>query len=145
MNTHKMAPLFSTSLRLLVAGIFIVAAVLKMHDPAAFAEQIANYRLWPSLSNYLAVGLPGIELMAAAVLLFGRRLWRTGALLILAGLLVVFTVAIARAWAMGLDLDCGCFGTGSTHVGPWSVLRNLGLLAALGTSFWLERRARRDF
>jgi len=116
--------------------------VLKLRDPAAFAEQTGNYQFLPELANYVAITLPSVELTAALVLILGPRLWRQGASLVFGGLLVVFTSAIARAWAMGINLECGCFGAGSTSIGPWPILRNVGLLTAVLLAWWLEQRAK---
>ena len=126
-------------LRLMVAGVFIAAALGKLRDPAAFAEETGNYQLFPELANYIAIAVPSIELVCAACLLLGRRPWRNGAALALVLMLAIFSTAIARAWALGLNLECGCFGTGSTHVGPWPILRNLGLASALALALWLDR------
>jgi uncharacterized membrane protein YphA (DoxX/SURF4 family) len=126
------------ALRASVALVFVVAAVMKIRDPAAFAEQTGNYHFFPELSNAIAVVLPSIEFLCALALLLGPWHWRNAAALTLACMLLVFTVAIARAWALGLNLECGCFGAGSTHVGPWPILRNVGLLSALLIGFGLD-------
>lgn len=132
------------ALRLMVAAVFIDAAANKVLDPAAFAENTGNYQFLPELSNYIAITLPSMELLAAMVLLLGRKHWRDAAVLTLLGMLVVFTTAIARAWASGINLECGCFGAGSSTVGIVPVLRNVGLCVALVISFWLERSGARD-
>ncbi len=141
MPQSKILQLTSMLLRLLVGGAFALAALLKLRDPAAFAEQTGNYQFLPELSNYIAIMLPSVELTAALVLIFGPRLWRHGAAFVLGGMLVVFTAAILRAWAVGINLECGCFGVGSTHIGPGPVLRNLGLLTAILLGLYLEQRA----
>ena len=115
----------SFALRAGVALVFVVAAVMKIRDPAAFAEQTGNYHFFPELSNVIAVVLPSIEVLCALALLLGPWRWRNAAALTLACMLLLFTVAIAQAWAHGLNLECGCFGSGSTRVGPWPILRNL--------------------
>jgi putative oxidoreductase len=130
--------LLSTVLRLAVAGSFLVAGALKLKDPAAFAEQIANYQFLPALSNYLAAAIPSIELLASATLIFAKGPFRLASALTLFGLLTVFTTALLRAWALGIDLECGCFGVGSTAIGMWPVLRNLSLMTALGLSVLLQ-------
>lgn len=140
MPTSRFHRLGSLLLRLIVACTFTAAALLKLKDPAYFAEQIGNYQLFPGLSNYLAITLPSIELTSAIALVFGPRLWRHAAAIVFVGLLVVFTSAIARAWAMGINLECGCFGAGSSGIGPWPMLRNLGLLSAIALGWWLEQR-----
>ncbi len=133
--------LASLALRAVVGASFAVAAVLKLRDPAAFVEQIANYQLFPELANAIAIVLPSMELVCALGLVLSPRAWHRAAALLLGILLLVFTTAIARAWAVGLDLECGCFGTGSTRVGPWPILRNLGLLTALALGVALDRRS----
>jgi hypothetical protein len=42
--------------------------------------------------------------------------------------MVLFLIAQAQAWARGLSLDCGCFGT-LTHeqVGLWTIVRDVSL------------------
>ena len=58
-------------------------------------------------------------------------------------LLVMFIVGIAAAWARGLSIDCGCFGTtGAAVTDPirgyvLDLLRDLALLALAG---WLVVR-----
>lgn len=131
----------SIGLRTIVAGAFCVAAVLKLRDPGAFAEQIGNYQLFPELANFIALLLPSIELTCAVALLVGPKYWRIAAAFVLLGLLVVFTSAIGRAWAMGINLECGCFGAGSTSIGIWPILRNVALATALCLGFWLDHRA----
>jgi putative oxidoreductase len=129
--------LLSTVLRVAVAVTFLVAGALKLRDPSAFAEEIANYQFLPALSNYLASAIPSIELFASATLIFAKGPFRLASALTLFGLLGVFTAALLRAWALGIDLECGCFGVGSTAIGMWPVLRNLCLMTALGLSVLL--------
>jgi putative oxidoreductase len=129
----------SFGLRLLVAGLFVYAAVQKIRDPASFAEQTGNYQFFPELANFIAVALPSVEILCALTLLVGKRHWRDAAAFTLVLMLIVFSTAIARAWAIGLNLECGCFGLGSAHVGPWPLLRNFALVLALAAEFWLDR------
>lgn len=142
MRPSSVRSLASLVLRAVVAVLFGVAAILKLREPAALVEQIANYRLLPELANTIAVVLPGVELVGALGLVLGPRAWRCGAALLLSALLLVFTSAIVHAWVLGLNLECGCFGSGSTRVGPWPILRNLGLLAALAVGVALDLRSR---
>lgn len=140
MDRNRVARFTSIALRVVVSAVFVDAAVSKIWDPAAFAENIGNYQLLPEISNYVAVLLPSTELLTALVLLFARKYWRDAATFVLLGMLVVFTTAIVRSWALGINTECGCFGSGSSPVGPIPVLRNLGLAAAAVLSFWLDRR-----
>jgi hypothetical protein len=54
-------------------------------------------------------------------------------------MLLFFIAALARAWALDLNLDCGCFGQGSSRIGPWPMTRNLLLIALLAISARWER------
>ncbi len=95
-------------LRWFLAVVFIYAALGKIADPAAFAEQIDHYRLlpWPAVAT-AAMVLPWLELLCGLLLIGGR--WIQGASLWLIVLNAVFIVAIASAMVRGLDIDCGCF------------------------------------
>ena len=129
-------------LRLGLAGLFLVAGALKLGDPAAFAQEIANYQLAPGLAPYLAIVLPPMEIVAALALLAGPRPWRQAGALALGALALVFTGAVATAAARGLDISCACFGAGSSAVGWTTVARNVGLVAAAALLLVLETRAR---
>ncbi len=117
-----------------LGALFLYTGVVKALDPAAFAESIMAFELTgPRGTEALTFGVPALESVAGLILLLGiPRLWR-GAALVLAGLLLVFIVAIALAWARGLTVSCGCFGgAGGVPGNPaWWLLRNGALAAAL--------------
>ena len=97
-------------LRLVVGGVFVYAGVLKILDPAQFANDVANYRLLPSaLVNFVAITLPWVETVAGILMVMG--FWLPGSALVITGLMGVFLVAIGQALMRGLDIQCGCFGT----------------------------------
>lgn len=98
--------------RLLLGGVFIYAAALKIADPAGFATDIQHFRLLPyPLTLGLGLYLPWLEIICGVSVLCR---WRERcALLLLAGLCFVFSVALASAWYRGLDINCGCFGHGT--------------------------------
>jgi putative oxidoreductase len=123
--------------RLLLAGVFGYAATAKILDPQAFATDIDHFRLLPYwLASFAGAYLPWLELLCAAAVLF-RRCER-GALLLLVGLCVVFSLALASAWIRGLDINCGCFGHSDISTNfPWAIAR----AAALGfVAFLLFRK-----
>jgi putative oxidoreductase len=127
-------------LRLGLGGLFVVAGALKLGDPAAFAQQIANYQLVPALAPYLAILLPPVEVVAGLALAAGPARWRQAGALVLALLTAMFTVAVASAAARGLDISCGCFGDPGSASGPvgWlTVARNLTLLVLLTGTMWI--------
>jgi putative oxidoreductase len=114
--------------RLALGALFIWAAMTKVPDMAAFAQDVANYRVVPpALVPFVAAAVVGIELLAGIALVSGF-LARPGAIVI-AALLAVFTAFIAQALLRGIDLRCGCFG-GDEPASWWTVLRDLAMLAA---------------
>lgn len=95
-------------LRILLAVIFIYAAIGKIIGPTAFAADIDNYRLLPYiLVTLVALILPWLEVICGLLLIIGR--WLSGASLLVMGMNAVFIIAIASAILRGLDISCGCF------------------------------------
>jgi uncharacterized membrane protein YphA (DoxX/SURF4 family) len=128
--------------RLALAGVFLYAAFPKIADPAGFAKSIFNYQLLPDAAiNPLAIFLPWLELVCGVALLAAPPL-RRGALFLIAGMLVVFVVAIGAAMLRGLNIDCGCFstsGAGTQAALPHLVL-DIALLLAAGWLWGAEVR-----
>jgi putative oxidoreductase len=127
----------SIALRSVLAGLFFYAASLKLLDPATFQQDIYNFAILPwVLSGIAALYLPWLEIVAAGALFLGRR---AGAVLLLA-LMLVFTAAIALAWARGLEISCGCFGAtaGPTNY-PLKLTENAAIIAGLVLWLWLVR------
>lgn len=112
--------------RLALAAVFLYAAATKVPDMAAFATDLANYRLVPAaLVPWTASAVVGIEIVVGLALLTGR--FARGAALVAAGLLVVFTAGLAQALLRGIDLRCGCFGS-DEPANWWTVVRDLAML-----------------
>jgi putative oxidoreductase len=125
-------------LRVAIAALFLFAAITKLVDPSAFAQQIANYQLtpWPATAG-LSVFLPALELCVGIGLLLGR--WESGALVWVAILLTMFSGALLSAIVRGLSIDCGCFGRSIENTGTlWPLIRNLALLVVTGF-LWFSR------
>ena len=118
--------------RLILSAAFILAALPKIQDPAAFAISVEGYRVVTAkLAMWIALMLPWLELVAGFGLLIPQI--RRGSNLIIALLLIVFIALHVSAWARGLDINCGCFNAHESEKTPdylWLVLRNIGLLAA---------------
>lgn len=114
--------------RVVLGALFIWAAVTKLPDMAAFAQDVANYRVVPAaLVPFVASAVVGIELLAGLALVAG--VMTRAAATVIAGLLAVFTVFLAQALLRGIDLRCGCFG-GDEPASWWTVARDLAMLAA---------------
>lgn len=114
--------------QVLIGLVFVAAALAKLGDLHAFAEQVQNFRLLPLvLANRVAMTLPWVELIAGLAMIFGVRA-RSGAV-VGATLMATFTVAVIAAMARGLDFECGCFGTAdATRVGLLKVGQNVAML-----------------
>ena len=119
-------------LRWLLGGIFIWAALGKIANPQEFLANLYDYRI-PApefMLRLVAVGLPWLELVCGLALLIG--VWQESTLGVILLLLVIFLLATGQAWARGLDIDCGCFGTAiekDTFLGSvaFAFFRNLTL------------------
>jgi uncharacterized membrane protein YphA (DoxX/SURF4 family) len=133
---------FALAARLYLGVIFLLACWHKLLEPAAFALDIATYQILPlGLVNLLAIVLPWVELAAGLMLLLGLRT-RAAALLV-AGMMIMFTVAIATAVAKGLDMSCGCFASQGAAEDPISwrtILRDTSWLLLAVYVFIFDRR-----
>lgn len=122
-----------------VASAFALAGSLKLLDPAQFAEEIGNYRLFPALITRLAaVYLPWLELTLAVSLLLPR--FRAVARGLAGALLGVFCAALASTLIRGIDVECGCFGSAATTSAEWALARNGLLIGFLTLGAWLKHR-----
>jgi len=128
--------------RLVVGGLFILAAAGKLQDPKGFVKEVRGYQLLPAeMTNAFANVLPWLELSAGGLLVL--CLWRREARLVLAVMLVAFTIAKSYAYAADLKIECGCGGDFEflKHVfnNPQGVLVNITLLSLLGIDHQAER------
>ena len=65
-------PWLATAARLVLGGVFVVAGVLKVPDPAAAVRAVRAYRLLPEpLVAPVAFGLPVVEIAVGLALLLG--------------------------------------------------------------------------
>jgi putative oxidoreductase len=100
----------ATLVRWVLAGLFILAGLLKLRDPESFADSIAGFHLLsPRWINIIALGLPPMEILSGLLLLVPsrHRILGLAAILLMTS---VFTLALTSALFRGLNVDCGCFG-----------------------------------
>jgi len=117
-----------SALLILVAGLFLFAGISKLLDPVDFGRSIGHYQLVGHPFTLLAaLWVPWAECVAGIALFFKR--WRSEALIILLGLLLIFEIMLGSAYFRGLDIDCGCFGKGPGQGVIFAFLRNIGLIA----------------
>src|SRR5688500_10776448 len=91
--------------RWLVAGVFLLAGVLKLSDQHAFTRTISDFGIVPDvLVPFLALAIPIAELFAAALLIMQRRSGLTA----ITAMLVIYVGVVTYGLWLGLDIDCGC-------------------------------------
>lgn len=126
--------------RLLLAGVFVIAGVAKLLDPAGSRRSLIDFGVTPSLASLFSTALPLVEL-GVAVALIPTASAGYGALGALA-LLLTFTLTIAVNLARGRQPDCHCFGqVYSEPVGTRALVRNLalsGVAAFLALAGWSD-------
>ena len=133
-DLHRTAQPWLNLLGRLVLGIvLLLAGYLKAKSPAEAAMAVRAYEVLPiSVANILGYSLPWLEIGLGLLLIIGLAVKKSG--LLGAALMLLFIVAIAQAWARGLTIDCGCFGSGG-QVDPGKtkylqeILRDAGLTA----------------
>jgi uncharacterized membrane protein YphA (DoxX/SURF4 family) len=129
--------------RVVLGAIFLYAAASKVPDMAAFAKDVANYRLLPAaLVPWAAVLVAGVEIAAGVALVtgFGAR----AAALVAATVLVAFIAGLSQALLRGIDLRCGCFG-GEESATWGTVARDLAMLVPALAVAWLGPGGPRTF
>jgi len=114
--------------RLALGVIFVVAAWAKLRAPwIEFAGNLAGFQLLPDWSlEPIARTLPWCELALGVALISG--IWQRWFALIASLLLGLFFTVMVRSYAVGLQIDCGCFGPGEA-LGPKTLARDFSMLA----------------
>lgn len=128
------------AVRLVLGGLFVFAAVVKLSNPQGFADAILAFKtgLPKHLAQLATFALPWCELLAGLCLIVG--LWARSAAGLIAVMLVAFLGGIVSVMVRGLDVECGCFGkfeipcTGG--VGVCHLVRNVVLLAMAVAIAW---------
>ncbi len=115
------------ALRLAAAAVWLVAGAAKAPHLEAFREAVGRYDLLPAAAAApFAYALPFLEIGLGLYLAAG--LFVRGTAAVGTALFAAFLVAQAQAWARGLVIDCGCFGTGvGSSVGIGTMLRDFAL------------------
>jgi putative oxidoreductase len=95
--------------RLVLGGIFVISGLAKIADPVRTLLTFREFQLFPgSLEVFLAVYIPWLEFILGLSTVLGI-LHRSSAIL-LAGLNLLFILAIGSLLVRGIKVDCGCFG-----------------------------------
>src|SRR5581483_3504966 len=117
------------AVRLVLGAVFIYAAWTKLRESwLLFAMAIDAYGVLPQWGvTAVARGLPWLELALGILLITGFRLKISSTAASL--LLLLFFSLMVRSYALGMSINCGCFGTGEA-ISPRTLLRDGALLAA---------------
>lgn len=124
--------------RWLLALVFLAAGLPKLFEPTAFAAIVGAYgMLAPALIMPVAIVLPLLEVVAALLLISGKR----SGLYLSATLLLLFIGVLGYGIGLGLDIDCGCFGPEDPEHQAFSglqtaLLRDMLLLVVLAVCFY---------
>lgn len=104
-----MAAKLSFIFRIVIGGVFLLAGLAKISDPVRFILTLREFRLFPEMIiPFTAVYLPWLEFVLGISIFLGI-MHRTSALM-LAGLNMLFVIAIGSVIFRGIVVDCGCFG-----------------------------------
>lgn len=131
-------------IRFALSSVFIYAGAVKLADPGAFAAVVDAYGLAPDfMVPFVALGLPALEVLAGIGLLFEVR----GSLAAIAGMTIFFLAVLAYGIAIGLDVDCGCYGPGDPEADAFQNLRSafkrdLLFLAAIAFLYIRRKKVR---
>lgn len=118
------------SVRMTLAGVLAYAGCAKLQSPQLFTATIAKLQMVPfPWAEWVGSAIAVAEMLTAGWLLCGVR--RRAAALAVTCLASLFLIAMAQAFARGLDLDCHCFGaTESPLPIAWVLLRAVTVLVA---------------
>ncbi len=112
--------------------MFLYAGAAKVLDRGGLAASIRSYELplpeW--FVTAAAVGLPYLEILLGLYLISG--LFTRFSAAATGGLMAVFIFALLQGVLRGIEIDCGCFGSGSSaETGNllFALVRDVGLLA----------------
>lgn len=116
--------------RLLLAGMFAVAALTKLSDRGGVRRAVTAFGVPRAAAAFVGSALIASEFGVAALLLAEPRTGAVAALLALAGFSAVVVVSLAR----GRAVECHCFGRLSSAPMGWRTLARNGCFAALAAS-----------
>jgi uncharacterized membrane protein YphA (DoxX/SURF4 family) len=128
--------IFALAARVALGCWFVFSGGMKVFGSGLdrFTRDVANYRIAPPpLDAMAAYSVPWFEIAAGLCLMLG--ILRRGAILTLAGLVVVFVICIGWAWVHQLDISCGCHG-GDAPIHYWGKVAEFLLYSAVLVWLW---------
>ncbi len=139
-RASSLLPWLGLTIRLAAAAVWLTAGIAKLPEIESFRVEVERYLILPhALVVPFAYVLPFLEVGLGLYLAGG--LFVRGSSLVGTLLMALFIAAQTQAWARGLSIDCGCFGSlAQSRVGIATVLRDLAL--GIPTFLMLWRPAR---
>ena len=114
--------------RLMLAGVFIRAGLVKIVDLDEFKSAASGYRLLPGrLASPFARAVPTVEIVAGSALAAGVAVRVVAPLVAL--MLLTFATGMAVNLRRGRIISCGCNGRRSGLITWWRAVANVGLAA----------------
>jgi putative oxidoreductase len=103
-------------------------------NPWAFLVAVSRYDLFPyGFPRYVAMLLPSFQFILGSILCAGG--FRKLAFIATFCLMLVFAFAQVQALLRGLEISCGCFGSGDETLTYLTVVRTLFFAAAALLAF----------
>ena len=141
--------IIDVSSRWIIAAIFSVSALMKMISFKDTTVAVLGYEIVGiSLASYVAIGLIAMEIVMALWGISGwrKQLFHQATITIF----VVFIMFIISAWARGLEINCGCFGSSEVPENPVlgyikDIIRDCIFIAISSLGLWsLGRKEKGD-
>ncbi len=133
-GTQRVVGIATLLARVSLGILFLWSALPKIRQPYDFLHDVYNYEIvGPKLGLLMAMTLPWLELVVGICLLGG--VFIGGALLVCTGMTAMFVLAIGWALYQGLDISCGCFGSGAGNITHMTLVRALGILLASALAY----------
>ena len=108
-----MNPRFVNAGRFFLGAIFLIAGGMKIAHPADFFSDLLGFKtpLPEFFLRVVAIWLPWLEAIAGLALI--ADFWAETVRPLVASLCLIFGLMLGQAVVRGLDLNCGCFGSGA--------------------------------
>jgi putative oxidoreductase len=127
-------PVTLSIFKILLGVLFVISSISKIQNPAKFMDAIDAYKIVPAIFvRPFALFIPWLQIICGLFFIFD--IYAQSTALIISGLLFVYTIAIAQAFARGMSMECGCFDLIEgleDKVGWRSIIRDLIFLGMSG-------------
>jgi len=135
MKFQRVISYFVVITRIGLGCMFLWSSLPKIRQPYDFLSDVYSYELvGPKLGLLVAMTMPWLELLVGICLVGG--IFISGALLVSAGMAVMFTFVISSALYRGLDISCGCFSTSAADkISYLTLIRAIFIFLVSGAAY----------